>query len=49
MSVDNWLLENDNLQEEDLIVYDFKDLSMKMLTKLNIFVARKMFKYQQVS
>lgn len=48
MSIDSWLLDNDDLEEEDILVYDFKDLSIKMLVKFNIFIARKVFKYQQV-
>ena len=49
MSCDAWLLENDFLAEEDIVIMDAKDITLKFITKFNISVARKLSKYQEVS
>lgn len=47
MSTDSWLLENDFLEEEDDVILDVKDISLKFLTKFNVSIAKKLTKYQQ--
>lgn len=46
--MDAWILDEENLADADLIVMDAKDISLRMLTKMNLSVARKMAKYQEV-
>lgn len=48
MSCDAWMLANDFLAEEDIVVMDVKDITLKFITKFNISVARKLSKYQEV-
>lgn len=48
LSTDAWLLENENLEEEDIIILDVKDVSLRFLTKFNVSIAKKISRYQEV-
>lgn len=48
MTCDAWILSNDELAEEDIVVMDAKDISLKFISKFNMSVARKLSKYQEV-
>ncbi|KAI8434332.1 hypothetical protein MSG28_012404 [Choristoneura fumiferana] len=45
--MDAWILDEEGLVDADVIIIDAKDISLRMLTKMNISVARKMAKYQE--
>lgn len=47
LSTDSWLLNNEDLEEEDIAVLDVKDISIKFLTKFNVSIAKKLSKYQE--
>ncbi|KOB64642.1 hypothetical protein OBRU01_23914 [Operophtera brumata] len=47
LSTDAWLLQNDNLQAEDIVILDVKDISLRFLTKFNVSIAKKLSKYQE--
>ncbi|KAI8434331.1 hypothetical protein MSG28_012403 [Choristoneura fumiferana] len=47
LTSDAWLLEADHLADCDIVVLDTKDITLRILTKLNISVARKLGKYQE--
>lgn len=47
MTCDAWILSNDELAEEDIVVMDAKDISLKFISKFNMSVARKLSKYQE--
>ncbi|KAF9808562.1 hypothetical protein SFRURICE_002022, partial [Spodoptera frugiperda] len=48
MTCDAWILSNDELAEEDIVVMDAKDISLKFISKFNMSVARKLSKYQEI-
>ncbi|KAI8434333.1 hypothetical protein MSG28_012405 [Choristoneura fumiferana] len=45
--MDAWILDEEGLVDADVIIIDAKDISLRMLTKMNISVTRKMAKYQE--
>ncbi|XP_026321246.1 alpha-tocopherol transfer protein-like isoform X1 [Hyposmocoma kahamanoa] len=47
LTTDAWLLEDSTLQEADIILMDAKDISLKMLTKFNMSVGRRISRYQE--
>ncbi|KAJ8718538.1 hypothetical protein PYW08_002775 [Mythimna loreyi] len=47
MSCDAWMLANNFLAAEDIVVMDVKDITLKFITKFNLSVARKLSKYQE--
>ncbi|XP_072938076.1 alpha-tocopherol transfer protein-like [Epargyreus clarus] len=47
MVSDLWFMTNDQLCDADIVIMDVKDISLKFLTKFNVFIARKLSKYQQ--
>lgn len=49
LSTDSRFLEADDLPDEDIVLMDVKDLTLKFLTKLNLSAARRLSKYQEVS
>ncbi|KAI8434334.1 hypothetical protein MSG28_012405 [Choristoneura fumiferana] len=46
--MDAWILDEEGLVDADVIIIDAKDISLRMLTKMNISVTRKMAKYQEM-
>ncbi|CAF4826565.1 unnamed protein product [Pieris macdunnoughi] len=49
LSTDAYFMSNTFLPEVDIVILDAKDLNLKMLTKLNLSVARKLSKYQETA
>nr|XP_026493159.1 alpha-tocopherol transfer protein-like [Vanessa tameamea] len=47
LSTDSNFLVSDNLPEEDIVMMDVKDITLRLLTKINISVARRLAKYQE--
>nr|ATY51914.1 CTD40 [Heliconius melpomene] len=47
LTTDCRFIEAVDLPEEDIVLMDVKDLTLKFLTKLNLSAARKMAKYQE--
>ncbi|XP_028158175.1 alpha-tocopherol transfer protein-like isoform X2 [Ostrinia furnacalis] len=47
LTTDAWLLNEEALEEEDIVIMDVKDISLKILTKFNLSIARTLSKYQQ--
>ncbi|XP_041981010.1 alpha-tocopherol transfer protein-like [Aricia agestis] len=48
LTTDSWLLDEETqFYENDIVVMDVKDIGIKMLTKLNMSIAKKLSKYQQ--
>ncbi|XP_063627171.1 alpha-tocopherol transfer protein-like [Cydia splendana] len=47
LSTDAWLLEEENLEEHDIAILDVKDITLKILTKINLSLAKKLSKYQE--
>lgn len=47
LTTDSRFIEADDLPEEDIVIIDAKDLTLKFLTKLNLSAARRLSKYQE--
>ncbi|XP_063830099.1 alpha-tocopherol transfer protein-like isoform X2 [Ostrinia nubilalis] len=47
LTTDAWLLNEEALEEEDIVIMDVKDISLRILTKFNLSIARTLSKYQQ--
>ncbi|XP_047532288.1 alpha-tocopherol transfer protein-like [Vanessa atalanta] len=47
LSTDSNFLVSDNLPEEDIVMMDVKDITLRFLTKINLSVARRLAKYQE--
>ncbi|XP_026493159.2 alpha-tocopherol transfer protein-like [Vanessa tameamea] len=47
LSTDSNFLVSDNLPEEDIVMMDVKDITLRLLTKINLSVARRLAKYQE--
>ncbi|XP_046966735.1 alpha-tocopherol transfer protein-like [Vanessa cardui] len=47
LSTDSNFLVSNNLPEEDIVMMDVKDITLRFLTKINLSVARRLAKYQE--
>lgn len=47
MMFDAWMLNNVDYAEEDIVMMDVKDITLKFITKFNVSVAKKLSKYQE--
>ncbi|CAH0718273.1 unnamed protein product, partial [Brenthis ino] len=47
LSTDAQFLESEVLPEEDIVIMDVKDVTLKFLTKMNLSVARRLARYQE--
>ncbi|KAL0870642.1 hypothetical protein ABMA27_005600 [Loxostege sticticalis] len=47
LTTDAWLLNEEVLEEEDIVIMDVKDVTLKILAKFNLSIARTLSKYQQ--
>lgn len=48
LTTDARFLDSDVYHDADLVLMDVKDLTLRFLTKMNVSVARRLSKYQEV-